>query len=81
MIRQYERLTHCLLVSSAHNLCKQIGSRSGPTERWAWSESKLTDTDRIYERIFTKKLILKTNSADDKKAGEDTRGQRVKGFY
>ena len=29
-IRKYQ-LTHYPLVSSAHNICKQIGPRSGPT--------------------------------------------------
>ena len=33
--------THCLLVSSAQNLCKKIGPRSGPTKCGAWSGSKL----------------------------------------
>ena len=33
------KLTHCLLVWSAHNLCKQIGPRSGQTKCWACSGS------------------------------------------
>ena len=42
-----DSLTHYLLVSSADNFCKQIGPRSGSTKHWAWSGSKLFDTDGI----------------------------------
>ena len=38
------RLTLCLLVLSADNLCEQFGPRSGPTGRQALSESRLLDT-------------------------------------
>ena len=33
-IRKLAILTLCLLVSSADNLCKQFGSRPGPTNCW-----------------------------------------------
>ena len=61
------RLTLCLLlVSSADNLCKQFGSRSGPTKGPAWSGSKLFDTLMLFlVDFFSKQLILK-KSADHK---------------
>ena len=46
-------------MSSADNICKQFGSRSGPTKRRASSGSKLFDTLMIFLKEFTKKLILK----------------------
>ena len=39
-------------MSSADNYYKQFGPRSGPTNRRAWSESILFDTDGIPERFF-----------------------------
>ena len=47
-------LTLCLLMSSADNLCKQLGPRSGGQRVGAWSGSKLFDTDGIPERIYRK---------------------------
>ena len=55
-------LTLYQLMWSTDNLCKQFGPRLGPTKCWAWSGSKLLDTqkwDGIPERIFQKKLISK----------------------
>ena len=49
---------HWLLLS-ADNLCKQYGSRSGPTELRSWSGSKPFDTDSFLERTFWKKFNLK----------------------
>ena len=37
-----------ILVPSAHNLCKQIGPRSGPTKCQAWSGSNLFYTRTIF---------------------------------
>ena len=45
-------------MSSADNLCKQFGPRSGSTKRQAWSESKLLDT----LPIFTKEFFRKTTT-------------------
>ena len=45
-------LTLCLLVSSADNLFKQFGSRSGPTFRRSWSGSKLFDTLIVFLKDF-----------------------------
>ena len=42
------QLILCLPVSSADNLGKQFGPRSGPTIRWAWSGSKLFDILKIF---------------------------------
>ena len=56
---EYAHLSLCLLVSSAHNLCKQIGPRSGPTKCPAWSGSNLFDIQMVFLKEFSKKLILK----------------------
>ena len=50
-------------MSSADNLCKQFGPRSGPTECRFWSGSKLFDTQSDLERNL-KKLILKKSAVD-----------------
>ena len=55
-------LTLCLPVSSADNLCKQFGPRSGPTIR----VQTVCHSGGIFLKEFFKKLILK--SADNKKA-------------
>ena len=57
-----------LPVSSSDNLCKQFGSRSGPTKCRVWYGSKLFDTDGIPERIFLKSYFWKKKSADSKKS-------------
>ena len=44
-------LTFYLLVSSANNLCKQFGPRSGPTICRAWSGSKLFDTLTVFKKV------------------------------
>ena len=59
-------LTICLQVSSAHNLCKQFGPRSGPTKRRAWSASKLFESLMVFLKNFIKKMIFLRNSADTK---------------
>ena len=50
-------------MSSADNLCKQSGHRSGPTKNRAWSESKLFDTLMVFLKSW-----FRRNSTDDKKA-------------
>ena len=65
---------HCLLVSSSHNLCKQIGPRSDPTTRGAWSRSNLFDTWMVFLKEFFEKVYFE----NDKKARKNPRGQRVK---
>ena len=42
-----------------YNLCKQFGSRSGPTKCRAWSGSKLFDTLIIFLKDFFEKIYLK----------------------
>ena len=64
-----ECLTLYPLVSSADNLCKQFGPRSGPTEHWARSGSKLFDTLMVFLKEFFEKIDFgKKISADDKRA-------------
>ena len=60
-------LTLCLLVSSADNLCKKFGPRSGLTYRQAWSGSKRLTLWLYSWNDFSKKLILEKKSADAKK--------------
>ena len=49
------------LVLSADNLCKQFVPRSGPTERRAWSGSKLFDTLMLFLKEFFEKVIFEKN--------------------
>ena len=61
----------CLLVSSADNLCKQFGPRSGST----------LDPICLTLRWHSKKLILKEKSADDKNMKNFPGGQQVKEYF
>ena len=45
-----------ILLSSADNLCKQFGSRSGPTKHWSWSGSNLFDTLIVFLKEFFEKV-------------------------
>ena len=47
------KLTHYLLVSSAYNLCKEVGSRSGLTEHLS---NCLTLRLVVFKKKFSKKL-------------------------
>ena len=60
-------LTRCLLVSSAHILCKQIGRRSGPTKCRAWSGSNLFDTQMVFMKEFFEKVDFEKNQQTTKK--------------
>ena len=53
--------THCLLVMSARNLCKQSGPRSGPTKCRAWSGSNLFDTQTEFLKEFFEKVDFEKN--------------------
>ena len=63
----FSALTHCRLVSSADNLCKQFGPRSGLTKCQAWSGSKLFDTVVALLKEFFEKVDFE-KTADDKKS-------------
>ena len=52
-------LTLYLLVSSADNLCKQIGPRLGSTKHQASSGSNLSNTQMVFLKEFFDKVILK----------------------
>ena len=43
-------------LSSADNLCKQFGLRSGPTQCRSWSRSKLFDSLIVFLKEFLKKV-------------------------
>ena len=73
-------LTLFLLVSSADNLCKQLGPRSGLTKCQAWSGSKLFDTLIVFipKRFFSKKKwFWKKKTADNKNACKITQQAKV----
>ena len=59
-------LTHCLPETSADDLCKQFGPRSGPTKRRARSVSKLFDNLIVFLKEFFEKVDFEKKSADDK---------------
>ena len=44
------------ILSSADNLCKQFGPRSGPTECWSQSGSKLFNTTILFLKEFFEKV-------------------------
>ena len=46
-----------LLVSSAGNLCKKFGPRSGPTERRARSGSNQFDAQMVFLKEFFKEKL------------------------
>ena len=57
---RYNNINSLPIWSSADNLCKQFGSRSGPTKRWSWSGSKVFDSlNGIPESFFFQNLLLK----------------------
>ena len=56
---QNDFLTLCILVSSADNLCKQFGSKSGPTICRVWSGSQLFDTLIMFLKEFFKKVNIR----------------------
>ena len=43
------------LLTSVDSLCKQFGSRSGPTKQQALSDSKLFDTQMVFLKEFFEK--------------------------
>ena len=71
-------LTLCLLVSSADNLCKPFGPRSGRTECLARSECKLFDTLIVFLKEFFQKVDFEKKSADNKKHAKLPSRQSVK---
>ena len=56
-----QSLTLCLLVSSADNLCREFGPRSGSTKRQALSGSKLFDTLMVFLKELFEKIDLEKN--------------------
>ena len=67
-------LTLYLLVSSADNLCKQFGPRSGPIKRRASSGSNLFDTHMVFLKEFFEKVDFETNQQTAKKARNISQG-------
>ena len=54
-------------MPSADNLCKQFGSRSGPTKCRAWSGSKLFDTLMVFLKEFFEKEDFEKNQKTTQK--------------
>ena len=54
-------------MSSADNLGKQFGPRSGPTNRRAWSGSKLFDILMVFLKEFFQKVDFEKNQQTTKK--------------
>ena len=71
-------LTLYLLVSSADNLCKQFGPRSGAT---FLSGSKLFDTLMVFPKDFFKKLILKKITRRQKLMQNYQVGKKLSSLY
>ena len=69
----YSRLTHCVLMSSAGILRKQLGSRPGPTKCCTWSGSQLFDTLMLFLKEIFKKVDFKIKFSRHKKACKITR--------
>ena len=61
------RLTLCLPLSSADNLGKQFGPRSGPTIHRACSGSKLFDIPMVFLKEFFPKNHFEKNQQTTKK--------------
>ena len=58
-------------LSSADNLCKQFGPRSGPTECRSWSGSKLFDTLIVFLKEFFEKVDFEKNQQTTTKNHEN----------
>ena len=56
-------------MSSAENLCKQIGTRSDPTKRLAWSGSNPFDTQMVFLKDFFEKVDFEINQHHGKFSG------------
>ena len=54
-------------MSSADNLCKQFGPRSGATKCRAWSGSKLFDTLMVFLKEFFEKVAFEKSQQTTKK--------------
>ena len=67
---------HLLLVSSADNLCKQFGPKSGPTILRAWSGCNLFDIQmvflkKMFEKVdFEKKITRQQESTKNFQGGQ-----------
>ena len=59
--------TLCFLVSSAANLSKQLGPRSGPTKCRAWSGSNMFDTQMVFLKEFFKNKCFWKNPQTTKR--------------
>ena len=67
--------TLCFLVSSADNLCKKLGPRSGPTKRRAWSGSNMFLTQMVFLKdFFQNKCFWKNQQTTKRHAKLPSRG-------
>ena len=70
-------LTHDILLSSANNLCKQIGPRPGPTKHQAWSVSDLFDAQMVLRKEFFEKAVYEKNQQTTKKHEKHPKGKML----
>ena len=80
LMQSYIELFPCqqLLLSYAGDLCKQFRPRSGPTECWSWSGSKLLDTLIVFVKEFFEFFFLKKVNQQEEKHEKLPSMQRVK---
>ena len=67
-------------MSSADNLCKQFGPRSGWTKHWAWSGFKLFDTLIVFLTDFLDNVNFEKKQQIAKKPAKLPSIQRVELF-
>ena len=58
------------ILSSDDNLYKQVGPRSGPTERWAWSGSNPFDTPIVFLKDFFERINFENSQQTIPKVNE-----------
>ena len=68
-------------MSSADNLSKQFGPRSGPTKRRTWSGSKLFDLLIIFLIEYFEKVDFEKNQQTTKKDAKFPSMQRVNSTF
>ena len=71
------KLTLCLIVSSAYNLCKQFGPRSGLTNVEPDLDPNCFDTLMVFLKEFLKKVDFEKNRHTTKKYAKIPSRQRV----
>ena len=66
-----------LLLSSAANLCKQFGPRSGQTKYRSWSGFKQFDTLNVFLKYFLEKVNFEKTQQTTTKAWKNTQHAKI----